>query len=120
MGTILTDKPRSRSGYSKTRSRQTPTYDSKALKYRYVDKHGEPTMEYWNRQAAEFSNASRETMFASMQRSGKVGRTAEMIKDNAGTNYGQYTPRLKNKSEMTNRDYFQEKRLDFIKGKKGD
>tara|TARA_R100000742_G_C4174320_1_gene11545 strand:+ start:124 stop:486 length:363 start_codon:yes stop_codon:yes gene_type:complete len=120
MGTILTDKPRSRSGYSKTRSRQTPTYDRKDIKYRYVDRHGEPTIEYWNRQAATFDLASHETMYASMQRSGKVGRTAEMIKDNAGTNFGEYTPRLKNKSEMTNKDYFQEKRLDFIKGKKGD
>ena len=120
MGSIITSGTKSRSGYSKTKSRQTPTYNPDAHKYKKVDKYGEPTPAYWNQQHAEKMLASHETMYASQQRSGKVGRTAEMIKDNAGTLYGDFTPRLKHKSEMKNRDYFQEKRLDFIKGKKGE
>jgi|TARA_Y100000296_G_C4976500_1_gene158498 hypothetical protein len=74
MGTILTDKPRSRSGYSKTRSRQTPTYNPDAHKYTRVDRYGEPTRAYWQQEYAERRIREEKTTNAKTVRSRKAGK----------------------------------------------
>ena len=104
MGTILTDKPRSRSGYSKTRSRQTPTYDRKSSKYRYVDRHGEPTFEYWHREQdrretrriheMEDSTLSQNMPSISIKRQNELGREY-----NIGDNMDKVEARIKRKKE---------------------
>jgi len=90
MGTILTTPmPRNKSGYSKIKSRQTPTYDPDHIKYRKVDKYGEPTQAYWHQEYAEKRLASQELESQSRQRSGK---NIKYVHRQAGTNFGQYTP----------------------------
>ena len=105
MGSIITDsKSKNRSGYSKTKSRQTPTYNPKSSKYDYVDRHGEPTSEYWFREEArresrrmhemDGSTLQQNMPSISIKRQNELGREY-----NIGNNMDQVEARIKRKKE---------------------
>ena len=104
MGSIITSGTKSRSGYSKTKSRQTPTYNPKSFKYHYVDRHGEPTSEYWFREQArretrrihemEESTLNQNMPSISIKRQNELGREYNM-----GDNMGKVEARIKRRKE---------------------
>jgi hypothetical protein len=104
MGSIITSGTKSRSGYSKTKSRQTPTYNPKSFKYHYVDKYNEPTNEYWHREQSrresrrihelDDSTLSQNMPSISIKRQNELGRNW-----NTGDSMDQVEARIKRKKE---------------------
>ena len=104
MGSIITSGTKSRSGYSKIKSRQTPTYNPKSNKYHYVDRHGEPTSEYWFREQArretrrihemEESTLNQNMPSISIKRQNELGREYNM-----GDNMDKVEARIKRRKE---------------------
>ena len=91
MGTLITGKSKNRSGYSKVRSRQTPTYNPESSKYHYVDRYGEPTSAYWHKQYTEKEIARVETL-STQERSSTLGQNMLVSKEHKKDIYEHWTP----------------------------
>tara|TARA_R110000765_G_scaffold424526_1_gene535503 strand:- start:48 stop:497 length:450 start_codon:yes stop_codon:yes gene_type:complete len=87
MGSIITSGTKSRSGYSKIKSR--PSHKRVFPTAWHMNPDNDMSPNNWGRQNAENSMASHHLKDQSMQRSGK---NVKYVHREAGTNQGEYTP----------------------------